>query len=416
MQELLTRAGILFQQGRYKEALKEYSQLLALDPDSGHIYGMMALCLLREDKYAEAEELIAKAISLEPVNPFLHYNAAIIQLQQDRLDPAETYIQEAIRLDPNDADFFAVLSGIHLSRRDWQKCLDAANHGLGLDPENVICLNRRATALIKLDKKEESFSTIKEALYFDPENSHTHANMGWGLLEKSEHEKALHHFKEALRFDPQNDHARSGMVEALKARYLFYRLFLKYAFWMGNMKNQAQWGVIIGFYIGSRVLRGVASAVPALRPVIIPLIVLYSLFALSTWIITPLSNLFLRLNRFGRYALDEEEITCSNYIGISLLIAAISGLLYLVIPTPALLILAVLGLSITVPVSGTFAAARQSKGRRILKFYTSAMIVAGLLSMIWSFESGNPINLFGIVYIIGFILFQWIGNALIMKR
>ena len=52
--------------------------------------------------------------------------------------------------------------------------------------------------------------------------------MGWLALHSKDHKKALEHFKQALIYFPFNDHAKVGMVEALKAKYWCYRVFLNY--------------------------------------------------------------------------------------------------------------------------------------------------------------------------------------------
>ena len=117
------------------------------------------------------------------------------------------------------------------------------------DPENVFCLNTKSTAQLKLGHEEEAFQTVEGALNEDPEDSYTHTNYGWGLLQSGDVPKALHHFKEALRLDPSNNNARSGMIEALKAKYWFYKKFLSYQFWMQKKSSKFQWGFIIGIYI-----------------------------------------------------------------------------------------------------------------------------------------------------------------------
>ena len=79
------------------------------------------------------------------------------------------------------------------------------------------------------------------ALANDPENALTHANQGWALLHRGDHAKALEHFREALRIDPELDWARAGIVEALKARHLIYRLMLRFFLWIGRQASVAQW-------------------------------------------------------------------------------------------------------------------------------------------------------------------------------
>ncbi len=145
---------------------------------------------------------------------------------------------------------------------------------------------------------------------------------------KEKTKKRLEHFREALRINPGFEYARSGMAEALKARYWLYKLFLKYAFWIGNLTAKYQWAVIIGLYIAFRLLNTLAQSNEALRPYLTPVIILFALFAFSTWIITPVSNLFLRLNPFGKYLLDKNEIRSSNLVGGSFLVCVAGTITY----------------------------------------------------------------------------------------
>src|SRR6185312_7669612 len=72
---------------------------------------------------------------------------------------------------------------------------------------------------------------------------------------------------------------------------------------------------------------------PALAPLIGPLLVLTFAFLLLTWISSPLFNLLLRLNRFGRLALSREQRIESSWIGACFVAAAVSLAVNLVHPT-----------------------------------------------------------------------------------
>lgn len=410
----MQKAALLFEHKRYAEAEKEYGALVTSDPSHGYFHSMLALCCLHLDKKKDAERHAKQGIFASPSDDFSFYVAAIVALGTDSKE-AESFCYSAITLNPYKAEYYELKSIILLNKKEWQKALDAANEGLAIEAENIGCLNARAKALIKLDNKQQAYDTIHEALYFDPDNAATHANLGWGLLEKGEHKKALDHFKQSLSIDPGNSHATAGMVEALKARYLFYRLFLRYAFWIGNLKGKAQWAVIIGFYVGSNVIRGLGNSFPAIQVITVPIVVLYSVFALTTWIITPLSNLFLRLNVYGRYALDDNEIMASNVTGISLLVSVLSGISFLFFQYYEFLMLCILMFTLTIPISGTFAAAPKTKGRRSLAIYSLAMLLIGVFSIVNYNATEDMFNIFTTIYLIGFILFLWTANAVIIR-
>jgi tetratricopeptide (TPR) repeat protein len=203
-----------------------------LREDSGDVDLLALLCeaRLHQNKLEEAEETIDSAIALSPDYDYLFYTKARISLEKERYDEAESLLQHAIALDPLDANYFAFLAHIKSFRKEYAEALRLANKALELDSENLLALNTRSTAQLKLGNNEASFETIRGALREDPNNAYTHANYGWGLLEKGEVKKAMEHFKEALQNEPDQTYAQAGLQEALKARNPLYRLFLKYSF------------------------------------------------------------------------------------------------------------------------------------------------------------------------------------------
>jgi tetratricopeptide (TPR) repeat protein len=410
---LLERASQLVAHGRYEEALKPLQEALAINPQMAEALALLALCKSELNQHPEALTLIQQAISQQPDNDYYLYLHALFSLRKEDIKSALSFINNAIAYNPYHADYFGLLASIQLHQKDWKLALESADKGLAIDPDNLTCLNVRSTALFKLDKKEEAFGTIQEALNQDPENDFTHANMGWGLLERDNHKQALEHFREALKLNPDNDLAKAGLVEGLKARYLFYRIFLKYVFWIGNLKGQLQWALIIGFYVGSRLLRGVAESNPSLEPFITPILILYTLFAVSTWIITPLSNLFLRLNVYGRYALTEEEIKSSNLVGVSLALGLVGAVLFLVTANFLYAMVAFFGITMMIPLSSIFAP-KSKRSKNILIAYTCLLLFFGISSIIVHAMTGDAGSL-PMIYIFGIIGYGWIANALLIR-
>ena len=117
-------------------------------------------------------------------------------------------------------------------------------------------------ALTHLGRKAEAESTLGEALAEDPEDALAHANLGWASLHKSNPDKALEHFREALRLDPTMEWARLGVVEALKARHLVYRVMLRFFLWMGRQTQAAQWAVVLALVVGPNLLASIARKPP----------------------------------------------------------------------------------------------------------------------------------------------------------
>jgi tetratricopeptide (TPR) repeat protein len=408
-QMLLERSAQLIAHKRYQDAANCLRDALREEPSSAEAMSMLAICLSELNALEEASRLIKQAIGLQPDNDKFLYLYASFLLRNDNVKEASTYILSAILYNPHQADYFGLLASIHLSKKEWKDALENANKGLEVEAENLTCLNIRSTALFKLGQKENSFEAIKEALSFDPESDFTHANLGWGHLERRDHQKALESFRQALKLNPENDLAKAGLVESLKARYLFYRLFLRYAFWVGNLKAKGQWFFLIGMYVGSRILNNIADTNSELAIFLKPLVYAYFAFAISTWLIEPLSNLFLRLNVYGKYALKKEDIAASNFVGIALVLAVLSGTLYLLLHSEVLFIFMLYSFFMMLPLGSMFSPQTESK-QRLLVAYTILLALVGLVSVIVP-----GISILWIVFLAGIFLYQWVVNALLIR-
>ncbi len=314
----LQRAQLLMEQSRFELAEKELRQSLVDEPDDALAHAVLAICLTRLRRPGMALREAELALGCDPEQPFVHYAKSIVEAARNCFDDAQQSILQAIGLDPYSTTYFAQLSRIHLDQHAWAHALEAADRGLALDPEDPQCANQRALALSRLGRHEEAGESLRVALKRNPEDPDSHANLGWSLLESGDGQQAAQHFREALRLDPENDEARAGIVEAMKARYLLYRIVLRWFLWMMNLSARAQWTVLMGALLSYWVLQLLAVHYPAMMPWVMPLLISYAAFALMTWVAAPLLDLALRMSRFGRLALSREQIATSNWVALCL--------------------------------------------------------------------------------------------------
>jgi len=427
MNPRLEYANVLIQQARFDLAEKELRQVLGAEPDDAASQALLALCLSGQKKYKEATQAAREAIARAPDWAFTHYVLASILDDRDRLDEAEVALREAIRLDASDPDHFALLASLHAQRCRWSDALQTADQGLALDAEHVDCANMRAMSLARLGRKTEADETIAAALARDPENALSHANRGWTMLQSGKHRDAAEHFREALRLQPGMEWARRGVIEAMKAKHLIYRLLLRYFLFMSGLSSRAQWMLIIGLYLIVKFLRAMAETMPEYAPYIMPVVGLYVLFALLTWVADPIFNLLLRLDNFGRLALSDEQTRAANFVGLCLLAAAIT--LALVSPFVGLaagVAGAVLFAAAILPLSATFRC-RQGWPRAVMATYTAAIFIVGAHA--WLVECCRRFSRLGLleqddlrigtgyfIFLAGCVLATWIALGLSAVR
>ncbi|NNT72895.1 tetratricopeptide repeat protein [Flavobacterium sp. IMCC34852] len=411
-EERLERVQLLIHSQKFNEAQKEIFDLIKENADEPYLYYLLSNIHYQKEQYQEADQLIDKSIALYPDAGFYYYFKACIKLASEKYSEVEPLLMTAIEIDPEEADFRAKLAQFKLLKKDFEMALHYADEALALDPENILGLNIRSTALMKLGRKEESHETITGALREDPENSFTHSNYGWNLLEKGEHNKALEHFREALKSNPNNEYAQGGMVEALKAKNIIYRGYLKYAFFMQNLSGKNQWIFIIGFYVVQKVLRTMANTNTTLQPYLTPIVFLLAVFAFSTWVIVPISNLLFRINPYGKYMLDKDEIKSSNFVGISFCLFLAGLIAYFVTKNENFFSIAAFGFIMMVPLGRMFDI---SKYKNAPLYFSVLMGTIGLLAIYVTFMDGQLYNGFSIIFLLCFVAYQWLANYWAIK-
>ena len=339
---LLTRACQLIDVRRFDEAAATIRQILQQDPDNSFAHALLSLCLEATQQFQPATEHAERAVATDPESSFGHYALANVLHGRKRYPEARAAIDAALQLDPDDTRFYVLKAQICFGQRNWSEAQAAAEQGLRLDPVDETCANLRAMALRQQRKGGDAEQAIRETLARDPENADSHANLGWSLLERRQVKEALQHFQEALRIDPESEFARTGLIHALQSHYVIYRWMFQYFVWISKFSQKHIWAILVGGYFGYRGLMYLTEAVPAWRFITVPLVVAYLLFACSSWLVGPITNLALMASRYGRQALRPFErwttlgVICCLASGVIILLCAF--LLSFALPTVKIVI------------------------------------------------------------------------------
>lgn len=399
--------------GDWERAVTAAQQALADEPDDASAHALLALGLAQTNQARSAVDEGRRAVALDPELPFAHYALGAALLEYDEVVDAERSARAALRLEAS-ADGHALLGRCLVQRRRWRDALEEAQRGLQLDAEHTGCANLRALALGSLGRGDEAESVLERTLALDPEDAGTHVSRGWVLLRQAKYDEALESFRTALGLDPSSDVARAGVVEALKARNGLYRVFLRYGLWIGNLDARTRWFILIGLFLLTRTARALLRQNPDWAPVLGPALVVYGVFAVSTWLAEPLSNLLLRLNRFGRLVLTRAEITAANLVGGCLLMAACAVPIFALTGATAWLALAVTGVLLPIPISGAFTAI-ETRAWPYLRTGVILLALCGAAAFGLSFVSLQLGGIAFVAFVLGVLAFGWAANYVIIK-
>lgn len=426
IQARLDRAVLLLKQGRTHDAAAESRQVLTQDPNHAFALGILSTCNVAAKEYAPALDLAQRAVQSEPHDPWLMFVLARAQFFNKQIGQAKQTIHAGLEIDPEFASFWELQSEIAFFEERWEEALYAAEKGLEITPDDVDLVNLRTRALVQLKRTGEAEETVDFALNRAPEDPYSHANRGWVLIEQDRYDEAIESFREALRLNPNLEHARAGLKEAIKGKNWLYRGVLKYFLWMNKMQSGSRWGIIIGLYLASRVLRGLTKAGGFVGYIAAPLLALYVLFVYSTWIGKPVGDFFLRFHSLGKLALDDDERRGSSWVGGLLAAGAILMLTSFLLPTELLSLqseapiertgglkgtLFLLGMGcfiMLIPIGGLFSVEESSQSRRYLKWFAIGLAASGLLGM--TIYPGLLV-----VFGLGVFAYGWVANYFISK-
>lgn len=413
---VLQQAQLLISRHRYKDAEELIRSTISQDIENAMAYSLLAIVLVSQDKAKEGLPAAQHAIALEPNSSYHYFAYSFVLGKLRKYEDAVREVQTALRLDPLNAHYHAHLSSLFLQLKEWKRALEAAKKGLELDPQNDMCANYRAMALTHLGEGAQAAHSIDGLLSRNPENALSHANQGWTSLHQGNPRQALVHFREALRLQPDMDWARRGTLEALKARNIIYRWVLAYYLWISRFKANVQWALILGAFFGIRIVRAIGAANPALAPWLSIVIFAYIVFVFSTWVASPLFNLFLRLDPFGRMVLDERELKMSNWVGVAILAALGFGVSGWISGLSSFTGAAVGAFAMILPISA-LARAETKSTQTILGIYALLLAIAGLVWLALSFLGlDNPAGSFLTLFLIGWILNNWLASYLISRE
>ena len=410
---LLERAKVLLEQGRNKDAQQQLQQALQNDPGNEYALSLMGRCLYNQKKYDEGINFIKQAIAIRADEDYYFYLLAFGHYYKDQNMVAQRMLDKAIQLNPYVADYFGLSALIFIEEVELKNALKKANEGLEIDPENITCLNARATALNKLKQTDAAVETMQTALKQNPENEFTHTTIGWNFLEKGRHREAASHFREALRIHPNLEGAQTGLKQALKSRIAPYRWLLQYSFWISNKGKNLQWILPLALFAIVRILIAVLGKESNFSLAVVLVIGLYLLFVITSWVINPVANFTLLFNKDGKYALTNSE-KWSAITSVSALVAGvvILALSYFLASPDSLsssaFIPGLICLSLALPLSNmqfpiTF------KTKKTGAYVSFILVVLGLFSILMLFIDKEGATFFLVVYFILFIGYNWTG-------
>lgn len=182
---------------RYKEAERDYRDVVALAPNlpDGHLN--LGLALLRQSRVPEAIASLETAARLAPRLPGPHMFLAIAYLETARLDAAKSAVDEELRLTPDDAQVLTLAGTIAMQMGDPAAAIGPLDHASRLSPDDLDLLDLRGRAYQAVAKQ------IYQRMYqLAPDAWQVHQARARLFAEDQRHKEAAEEYEAAVRLNP----------------------------------------------------------------------------------------------------------------------------------------------------------------------------------------------------------------------
>jgi len=126
--------NVLFNEGRYNEAIPFYKKALAASADFDSPSFNLATAFYRLGRLGEAQRQFQDELRRRPDYALAHGNYGALLKDEGRLDEAQAQFQEALRLNPDDDASHFNLGNIFLMQQRWQEAAAQYKEVLRLDP------------------------------------------------------------------------------------------------------------------------------------------------------------------------------------------------------------------------------------------------------------------------------------------
>ena len=120
---LAREAKASFDRGKFKQAEKQYQEILTKSPNNLYSLSNLGVVLFRNGKLKAAELTLKKVIALAPKDEFAHTTLGIVYYQQSKFDDALSELTQSLAINPKSATAHNYL-GITASQKGWQEAAE----------------------------------------------------------------------------------------------------------------------------------------------------------------------------------------------------------------------------------------------------------------------------------------------------
>ncbi|MFF7895232.1 tetratricopeptide repeat protein [Streptomyces sp. NPDC007907] len=196
------RSGIRGDLGDHDGAIADLDRAVALDPDNAWYRALRGEHHRIAGRDAEAIRDLTEAVRLDPASAFARASRGATYERAGDLDAALADLERALGLDPDYAWALARRARVWRAQGDSRRQLDDLSRALEQNPDWPWARCERGDALRAAGRDEEAVADLDIALALDPAYTSAYASRGESLARLGRHAEALADLNRAVEMRP----------------------------------------------------------------------------------------------------------------------------------------------------------------------------------------------------------------------
>lgn len=182
----------------------QYRKAVELDPKFSGAQASLGNILYNQGKYEEALLHIQKAIELDPKAGWLYRLAGDILRAQEKYTEAISHYQQALALDAKDVRAYQNLGKTLTIQGNYTEAIRQYQKAIDINPKNASAYVELGTALHIQGRLAEAISQYRQAIAIDAKGSDTYYALGFALIAQGKAAEAIAEYQNILKTDPKN--------------------------------------------------------------------------------------------------------------------------------------------------------------------------------------------------------------------
>jgi tetratricopeptide (TPR) repeat protein len=202
------------QENKIEEAEEKYQEVIKLLPQAALAYNNLGLIYEQKGDQLKAEELYAQASRFHPLLPDPLYNLGNIYAKEGKYPQAMEKFDSCLKVDPTYYKAYNGMGDLYYRSGETDRAIAFFQKAIKIQPDYEVAHNNLGTAYIKKGLRQKAFSEFEEAIKINPHYGPAYVNIGNYYLEQEQVQKAIAEYQHALNLTPNDSRVHYHLAVA----------------------------------------------------------------------------------------------------------------------------------------------------------------------------------------------------------